>query len=103
MTVLGVLARVSTDDRQQAVDVLEQLPGVSTFSVGEEERVGILIESEDVDNAHRTLKESVARVPGVLGTWPVFSHFGDEPLPLEQWAEHPPATTEGISDDINTP
>jgi len=48
---------------------------VSTFPVEEDERLGILVEASTVNRAHEVLTTEVDRVPGILGTWPVFSHF----------------------------
>lgn len=77
MALLGVLARVEVADRSQATRQLEQIDGVSTFSVDEQERIGILIEASSVNSAHELLTTEVNCVSGVLGTWPVFSHFED--------------------------
>ena len=77
MALLGVLARVEVADRLQTTQQLEQIDGVSTFSVDEEERMGILIEASSVNSAHELLTTEVNRMSGILGTWPVFSHFDD--------------------------
>ena len=45
------------------------------FTVDQAERIGLLIECQSVDEAHAVLKEHVEQVPGILGAWPVFSHF----------------------------
>lgn len=74
MAVLGVLARVDVPQRERIVDALASLDGVSTFSVDEEERIGILIETTSLDEAHATLTGEVDKVEGVLATWPVFAH-----------------------------
>ena len=75
MVTLGVLARVHVPVRQQTLSELEQLDGVSSFSVEEPQRVGLLIERPTLELAHATLIDQVEKVPGVLGAWPVFSHF----------------------------
>ena len=74
MVILGVLARVDVGERDQICSRLAQLPGVSTFSVGETLRVGILVERATIEDAHVVLSSEVEQIPGVLGVWPVFSH-----------------------------
>jgi len=44
MATLGILARVNVPDREAVLGAIDRLDGVSSFSVEEEERVGILIE-----------------------------------------------------------
>ena len=92
MAVLGVLARVHVPQRRRIVDALESLHGVSTFSVEEEERIGILIEAASLEGAHATLTAEVEKVHGILGAWPVFAHAEPDsdprsearPLPVRQ-------------------
>ncbi len=79
MALLGVLARLDSLDRVQIVDRLRRIEGVSTFSVEDDNRVGILIERGSVAQAHQTLTVDVAGVDGILGTWPVFSDCDPEP------------------------
>ena len=78
MALLGVLARVESVERGTVEERLSQYDGVSTFSVDEPGRIGILIERDTIDEAQRALTQDVAQAPGVLGTWPVFSHFESE-------------------------
>ena len=73
MATLGVLARIDVQCRPETVAVLEELDGVSTFGVQEEERVGLLIEGDSLDLVHHVLVDQVQGVPGVLGTWPIYA------------------------------
>lgn len=75
MALLGVLARVQVADRELTIEQLAEIDGVSTFPVEDDERLGILIEADKVNRAHEILTTEVDRLPGVLGTWPVFNHF----------------------------
>ncbi len=75
MALLGVLARVQVADRSMTIEQLAEIDGVSTFPVEEDERLGILIEASTVNRAHELLTTEVNRLPGILGTWPVFNHF----------------------------
>jgi len=78
MATLGILARVNVPDREAVLGAIDRLDGVSSFSVEEEERVGILIEATTTERAHAVLTEQVDLLPGILATWPVFSHFDSE-------------------------
>ncbi len=91
MAVLGVLARLSVDDRRAVVGRLDRLAGVTTFSVEEEQRVGLLVEAPTMDDARKTLTSDVDSLPGVLGTWPVFAHFesDDDPGPHDTMPHDP--------------
>jgi len=104
IAVLGVLARVDVRERRRILGALEELDGVSTFSVDEEERIGILIEAGSLDGARTTLSAEVEKVHGILGTWPVFAHAEPESDPgsdarpvLARTAE------EGAGDGQNAP
>lgn len=79
MALLGVLARLDPVDRTQVVDRLALIEGVKTFSVEDDNRVGILIERASMEQAHQALTVDVAGVGGILGTWPVFSDCEPEP------------------------
>ena len=74
MVVLGVLARIDAPEQNRVCDELGQLPGVSTFSVGESHRVGILVERDTIEEAHEAVSKELVNVPGVMAAWPVFSH-----------------------------
>ncbi len=74
MVILGLLARVVVAEHDGVCGRLAQLPGVTTFSVGETRRVGILVERMTIEEAHAAISREVEPIPGVLGVWPVFSH-----------------------------
>ena len=80
MALLGVLARLDTAQQSQIVQRLELIDGVSTFSVEEAERIGILVEQNTLDAAHAVLVDRVKTDPGILGVWPVFAHGDEEQL-----------------------
>lgn len=78
MALLGVLARVHASDRALVIDHLNALDGVTTFSVEDEHKIGLLVERDTMREAHQALTERIRSIPGVLGTWPVFSHFASD-------------------------
>jgi len=104
MAILGVLARFHPPDRERLLDALEALDGVTPFSVEEEQRLGILIERPTLDEARARLGSEVDRLPGILGTWPVFAHFDrdgaaapDDPLGSVEDLQ------QGVVDEKDTP
>ncbi|NQT15345.1 MAG: hypothetical protein HQ582_21495 [Planctomycetes bacterium] len=104
MAVLGVLARLHVPQRRRIVDALESLHGVSTFSVEEEERIGILIEASSLDGAHATLIAEVEKVHGILGAWPVFAHAEPDCDPRSEARPVPGRTAlQGAGDGKDTP
>ena len=83
MALVGVLARVRTSERGRIEKDLCLFPGVSIFQVGDEEgRIGNLIESRSLEEAHAFLTGTIDSVDGVLGTWPVFGHTEPEEEPV---------------------
>jgi nitrate reductase NapAB chaperone NapD len=72
VVVLGAIVRLELNSREAAIRLLNELPGVSTFSLNELGRVGLVLEAESIDAAHLKLRSQVQSVPGVLVAWPVF-------------------------------
>lgn len=77
-TLVGILARVDRVSNPRLVQDLDGMDGVSTFEVGDPGKLGILLESGSTEDAHRILTERIGNWAGVLATWPVYSHFGEE-------------------------
>ncbi len=77
-TLVGILARVDYEANPGLRDDLRRIEGVSTFEVGDEAKLGILLEADDVDAAHHTLRQEIEKTAGLLAAWPVYSHFGEE-------------------------
>ncbi len=71
LVVVGVLARIEVSEGEHVRRRLARLEGVETFELQEPEKLGILIEAQSVDLAHRKLLDEVEKVEGVLGVWPV--------------------------------
>ena len=76
--VVGALARVETELAPLARRELETLDGVDTFDVSDSHQLGILIEADSLDAAHRRLREDVETVHGVLAVWPVAIELGED-------------------------
>ena len=90
--VLGVLARIDGRSREPIESSLRAHAGVSVFSVGDEQRLGILIEGESLAEAQACLHDQVESTPGILAAWPVFAQ--DE-------AEEPGASqSESVGDRV---
>jgi hypothetical protein len=78
--VLGVLARIDGRSREPIESNLCAHAGVSVFSVGDEQRLGILIEGDSLASARACLHDQVESTPGVLAAWPVFVQDESEEL-----------------------
>ena len=79
--VVGVLTRVEPSLREKVIRLLGDLSSVSTFEVGDDLKLGALIETATLDEAKTVLEQQIETIPGVLAGWPVFIH--QEPgLPL---------------------
>jgi hypothetical protein len=76
--VLGVLARIDGRSREPIEANLRAYAGVSVFSVGDEQRLGILIEGESLAEAQACLHDQVELTPGILAAWPVFAQDESE-------------------------
>jgi hypothetical protein len=76
MALIGILARIERTQRARIVAHLGGLPGVSLFPVGEEGRIGILVERDTLTESHAALKNEIETVSGLLAAWPVFSYAG---------------------------
>ena len=74
MVVVGALARIVVDDREALCGRLEGLDGVTTFGLPENERIGLILEMDDLGQAQRVLQEVIQEDPGVLGVWPISMH-----------------------------
>jgi len=74
MVVVGAFARIELDKVDSINESFDAMPGVSTFDLGDDKKMGILVESDDMDSAHRVLTRDLRAVEGVLGVWPVYVH-----------------------------
>ncbi len=74
--LLGILARVDATRREEALEHLERIPGVTTFEVDDPAQLGLLLERATLHDAVETLEETIERQPGVLACWPVFQYDG---------------------------
>ncbi|RMF75547.1 MAG: hypothetical protein D6744_13340 [Planctomycetota bacterium] len=92
MVTVGAFARIDAAHRAELTQSLARLEGVETFDLGDEGKLGLLIESNSLDAAHELLATRIEPRNGVLCVWPVFVHAG-EPHGFAPG----PATCEGSS------
>ncbi len=78
MAIVGAFARVDQTQTAQCRGALEELDGVSTFDLDDEDKVGVLVEAPTLDDAHELITGRIRSAPGVLGVWPVFVNTEDE-------------------------
>jgi len=84
MVVIGAFARVEVERVDSVQQKIDAMPGVSTFDLGDEKKVGILVEAAHMEAAHRVLTRDLREVEGVLGVWPVYVHDEAEPDEVRQ-------------------
>jgi nitrate reductase NapAB chaperone NapD len=77
MVLVGALARIEEGEREDVDKRLSGLTGVETFPVEQQGSMGLVIEAEDIEAAHRVLTEEVSHTAGVLGAWPVSAWYED--------------------------
>ena len=78
MAIVGAFARVDSDQVAACRNELNELTGVSTFELEDPDKLGVLIETESLNEAHETITKTVRNAPGVLGVWPVYVNTEDE-------------------------
>lgn len=78
MAVVGAYARIDRSEEALVPARLEALEGVSTFNLDEPGKLGVLIEAESLDAAHALLLQSIEKLEGVLGVFPVYAHAEPE-------------------------
>ena len=78
MAIVGAFARIDSEYSQHCQDDLNHLDGVSTFDIHDEDKLGILIEADSLDDAHAAITKTIRSTPGVLGVWPVYVNTEDE-------------------------
>ncbi|MBZ0172891.1 MAG: hypothetical protein K8E66_10955 [Phycisphaerales bacterium] len=78
MAIVGAFARVASERFDRAVSDLEAIEGVSTFALDDPDKVGLLVETPSMDDAHGILTTQIPAVIGVLGAWPVYANTEDE-------------------------
>ena len=76
MAIVGVL--VHTDPGNvQVQEKLATLQGVDVHTFDVPGQIALVIESDNVRQAHNLLDKSIATTEGVLATYPIYTHFGD--------------------------
>ncbi|RMH13099.1 MAG: hypothetical protein D6695_04995 [Planctomycetota bacterium] len=78
MAIVGALARVSDEELDKTIAELDRIDGVSTFSVDCVGKLGLLIETRSLDQAHDIMTNHISTVRGVLGAWPIYVNTEDE-------------------------
>jgi len=92
MTIVGAFARIETTITNDVRLRLDEIAGVETFDLAASDKVGLLVEADDLDAAHELLTRRIVAVEGVLGVFPIY--VNDEEI-----AE--PGPTGSIGDESN--
>ncbi len=79
LAVVGAFARIEPGASVKVRQRLNQIPGVETFDLDDQDRVGILIETKDAAGAEEILEGPIKATPGVWGAWPVSVELEEDP------------------------
>ena len=73
LVVVGALCRIDRRRRSKTVAALNQIHGVSTFDLPEqdEHRCGLLVEARTLESVHELIGGCIKSTAGVLAVWPV--------------------------------
>lgn len=77
MATVGVYLRVDEDRIDEVRVGLAAIEGAEPFDLEGAGKLGVLLETDDLDAGHDLLVRHVQQVPGVLAAWPVYAAFGD--------------------------
>jgi len=80
MAVVGAFVRIELNEADATWDRLGSIDCVEPFILAEPEKIGLLIETGSLEEAHEILTQQVAKTKGVLGAWPVSANIEDEPV-----------------------
>ncbi len=73
-TIVGAFARINPEKAAEVRADIESLSHVSVFDLDDSGKVGLLIETGDLDQAHGILTDTIRNIEGVWGVWPVYAH-----------------------------
>lgn len=74
MAIVGAFAHIEPEANDTLESDLAALDGVSAFALDDPGKIGLLIEAESLDAAHRTVQRTIRNVEGVLGVFPVYAN-----------------------------
>ncbi len=93
MAIVGAYARVDQRDLDGVRSRLEAIDGVELFDLEDPGKVGLLIETTDLDKAHAMVCQVIGCQEGVLGVWPVFADAVPDDGPWPPSPEEPFSST----------
>ena len=98
IAVVGAYMRIKSGSAPDTLETLSQLPGVESFDVGCEDRVGVVIEAANAHGAEEILTD-IADLDDVLGVWPVSIELEEFPDSIDT---HTTASHRGENHDEYT-
>ncbi len=84
MVIVGALVRTLKEDSLKVQSALAKLPGAMVQGFEDPTKIGLVIEAEGINEAHRVLKDQIPQMDGVLAVFTVHANF--ESLSLAQSA-----------------
>lgn len=75
MVIVGALVRALKEDSLKVQSALAKLPGAMVQGFEDPTKIGLVIEAEGLNEAHRILKDQVPQMEGVLTVYTVHANF----------------------------
>jgi nitrate reductase NapAB chaperone NapD len=57
---------------------LAAMEGITLFDLDDPGKIGLIVESANLDEAHYTIMHQIRKTEGVLGIWPIYANFEPE-------------------------
>ncbi len=75
MAIIGALARVDENVREAAWNGLANLHGVTPFALARTNEVGLVVETESVEEGYRLIRDEISQVSGIVNVCVVYAHL----------------------------
>jgi len=84
MAVIGAFVRIDVESAVAVRRKLSEMDGVSPFDLDEPDKIGLVIEAVDLDEAHAKLGGDIKGLEGVFGAWPVYVNFEPDEAGMDE-------------------
>ena len=75
MIIVGALVRVSAQDNASVQAALAELPGAMVQGFADPTKIGLVFESDGLNEAFDMLDQKIRQIEGVLAVFPVHANF----------------------------
>jgi nitrate reductase NapAB chaperone NapD len=75
MIIVGALVRAKAQDNASVQAALAKLPGAMVQGFEDPTKIGLVFESDGLNEAYDVLKNRIGQIEGVLAVFPVHANF----------------------------